>query len=83
MTDIVRASVSSAAEEPDFQSLSSSSVADTDRFMPSTYFDSQIEIRHVGAPPAEVELAAGVGSRRVSHTQVPAREDASLPASAA
>src|SRR5437016_593531 len=39
--------------------------------------------RHVGAPPAEVELAAGVGSRRVSHAQVPAREDASLPASAA
>src|SRR3989441_4943340 len=38
---------------------------------------------HAGAPPAKVELGAGVGSRRVSHAQVPAGEDQSLPAIAA
>src|SRR5262249_14131743 len=48
-------------------------------------FDSMINARssdregHARAPAAEVELAAGVGSRRVSHAQVPAGEGARLP----
>src|SRR5438067_13910338 len=38
--------------------------------------------RHARAPPAEVELAARIGPRRLSHAEVPAGEGARFPARA-